>query len=313
MKDNLWSIYMGVRGLIVSSEQPIRIGKFSFCNISKHKEYIAKENRTPKSNTMARISREIGYFYDLSSFETVVGVKVYANDLETARARATEKMKLLEATLRIYSLHEFDMISILEEVSIFNRHDEGSYQWLAISPEKNISYHYNVSGKCIICDIENISKDAADVMELISKCEYSQVERHAIITIIMLGRAYYDLMDAYECGYTISFVDAIMAIESLTSFGGHASTAQIVSNCVSMIAKTQSQAKIIHDEIKNLYRIRSEVVHGKRANVESCDVCSAIEYAKTILEKYIIIITANNISTDKELQNYLNERTESLI
>ena len=113
--------------------------------------------------------------------------------------------------------------------------------------------------------------------------------------------------DMFEMSYrgaypTIGFICLMFGLESLFNTGGPEVTKTISRHVAVLLAKDKTDGNRIYDDIRKLYKIRSDIVHGrKNISVPESELLKLRQYVRESMKKAMLL------SLDKEaLYDLLN-------
>lgn len=113
--------------------------------------------------------------------------------------------------------------------------------------------------------------------------------------------------DMFEMSYrgaysTIGFICLMFGLESLFNTGGPEVTKTISRHVAVLLAKDKADGNRIYDDIRKLYKIRSDIVHGrKNISVPESELIKLRQYVRESMKKAMLL------SLDKEaLYDLLN-------
>ena len=184
-----------------------------------------------------------------------------------------------------------------------NLHDVNlsSFKHIHINCDGSVSVHEEMNNNYIPIkhSIENLIKEIEDnqslyVWDLYSKNNKSDKEKRLINAILWLGKAQIELDNK------IYFMELCFALEALlqvntNSFINPSISYSIAISCAMIIADQFSDRKIVANNIKRLYGIRSAIAHGREKSVSNKD-CE-------LLFKYIVYLI-NDLVHKKPWREY---------
>jgi hypothetical protein len=107
-------------------------------------------------------------------------------------------------------------------------------------------------------------------------------------------------LEMFEMSYrgaypTIAFICLMFGLESLFNTGGPEVTKTISRHVAVLLAKDKADGNRIYDDIRKLYKIRSDIVHGrKNISVDVSELLKLRQYVRDSMKKAI------HLSLDKE-------------
>jgi len=142
------------------------------------------------------------------------------------------------------------------------------------------------------------------IWKLLATKSRSDVEKRIMSTVDWIGQALLDKSAANR------LLKAAIAIESLFSIGkdymNKSLTAQL-SECVAQVMGDDLLSRIrIEKEVKELYKLRSAVVHGIENSTDLQQANRLVELAAECLHRFITCRSLRAIKTDDQLRNYFN-------
>ncbi len=267
---NLW-IYREIKGAELSENRIVELGPFRIVDKKHHKSHIINESEYIRSN-----------WDDISNHskgDLLIGVEISVKNVDRGYELANQQFELFENIVKF-------IISNSEkyEVSILNQKGNSLECSIAISDN---SYSMNssrpTSGLNLIdfnsstFKIENTKTQS--IFSLLKNKERSEIQNRLLSAIDWVGKG------LREIDKDKGFIQLMFAVETLLSYRGEniiqPSILNRISECIAFTLGNDYGSRIkLEKDFKDLYGIRSAIVHGGEKSVTMSDFMSL---------KYIII------------------------
>ena len=279
-----------------NSENIYKIGNYEIYHFPTHKDYL---------QDLTYIDPEMLWLGQKNEY--LIGINVFARDHDKASEIANS------------FFYKFEMCYYFINETKDEHHEIGilDYSPTSISKEyvlsKKIgSKHSSSKGSFRLIDIDDEyfvdTENGYDKMWcLISKDKPTNYEEKIISSIIWAGKSIIekDIVD--------SFIQIAISLEVLLTYSQKdqiitpSITYQISESAALIIGDSYEARMKIENEIKKLYRIRSNIVHSGKKNIRKQDYYSFFFYVKEIIIKLLTLDKYKDINSGSDLNTLLKK------
>lgn len=301
LKETEYKIIQPMYGIIINSEEPIKISRYKFIKEKNIKSYLKENWNVPDEHD----------FFDEADTRNLCFVEIICKAKEKNKAKELAK----ECYVKLDNVIRF-MYGILDKnygIGTFNYRSGISINTL-MKEEVSGSF-IESSGRenkpiltLTLDDKDNyfFSKENGNyyIWELLNKKTYNKFEDRLLMAIDLIGNGINQIDD------NIAFLQFVMAIECILQnekdFITKSITAHISEYGAFIIADEMNDRIFFEKEIKQLYKQRSTIAHG--SNSTSKDLNKALWIAKQIVIAFFIKTELKNITTSEDLQKIITKK-----
>lgn len=291
-----YEVIHNIKGIIF--DRKIDFGDFFFCDYTNFKIYVTNTYMLGNSKTFNHVISD-----ERLNGNMFVGIKVRARENKKAQELAYEKMRKIESVMRFFAIiygESYD-IGIFE----FRSYNVDN---VYIFSEDNIGESNHCSG-CfgdIIWEsfYEKYKVLLDELFKLIFKDKLSEIEKRILLAVDFCSRATYDRES------TVGFLEAMMAIEALLQMNSDglvtpSITYQITEYCAFLLHTTSEERKNLDKIMRNLYKIRSKISHGKQEHIDKSEFQQLLIIAVNLIIQFLSNDRLKVMKKDAELQEYI--------
>lgn len=240
------------------------------------------------------------------SFESDTFIVMFVKAREEIKAKelAQEKMKKIEAALRIFAFS----ISSIYNVEIFDCKDTKT-DYTTIVSEKMLTgmidmpeFKHNVQ----LDELYNrFGKYLDELIKIMFKNNSSEMEKNIIQAVLFCSRA------VHNCANTTGFWEIMVAIEALLQPSGSglvtpSITYQISEYCAFILCSTTQDRLNMVKIMKELYKTRSNITHGNGEDVSERAFKQLFYIAVNLIVKFLADEHLRKIKKAEDLKNYID-------
>ncbi len=290
-----WEIFRSVQGAQLSTESPLTLGPYTLHSLAKHEAHLNAKSRS--------------YFHDrplwTDSSTVLISFRAKARDFDRATQHADEAFRRFENILRFMirdSSARYD-VSVLSEPRIPNTRVLGiKVKTIATSVfERGPPNLFSV-------DEPRLREQASGferVWAFALSASPTEMDRRLLAAIEWMGKG------IGETDVQRSIVQFGFALELMLRY---TSGSGIDPSIASQLAETaafvlgddlEARLEIVRD-VKELYGVRSKIVHGTPSSISTIDLVRIMELSFKLMDRFLVDPELSTIRSQKELAAWGN-------
>ena len=288
----------------------MKLGKYTFYNTRLHKSWIeVKERFNIKDDFDRELLRYIFGNFDDGNFndkdgkkvpmipDVVVKVEVTARDHRKALELADVKFEHLINAIRF----------VLTDVETANRIGVIDQQYYLIAgacvARKGGRWSINFSNsKHDDINLDSLLSDEfKELWNILSKSSRNEIEDRIFLAVQWIGKAIEDFPDLQK-----SFPQLMFAYEALFSKKNEPIASRIAEFCAYIAGENMSHRLEIYRKVNHFYRKRSDVVHGRVADISKGEFISSVDLLRNVIKK--MLSTEILRKSEKKLDEWFFEK-----